>query len=173
MMENKSVNDIIAELRSVAFSIKVHDAMMPEVYDILCGVAFRLEAAWKREKADAESDALAVGGIVEAARTTEKTSAVGNAAATREALVAIQKLVQANIAADEFDDLEPLKEYVQIRDICNAALSAPARNCDLFATVSDARKAFNEWLKHNTPISFGGWLLRLAAERKGEGDGSK
>lgn len=36
----------------------------------------------------------------------------GNQMKMREALVAIQKLVHANIVADEFEDLEPIKEFV-------------------------------------------------------------
>lgn len=149
---------------------------------ILAYHADRIEAAWKRERAEVEANALAVGGIVEAARHKP-----GNAAAMREALVAIQKLVQANIASDEFDDLEPLKEYVQIRDICNAALSAPARNCDIYATATEAIKAqdvaFNEDNFKNGECRLGCpgcddglidckilWLF-APAERKGEGDG--
>lgn len=44
--------DVLAELRSITFAMKVHDASMPEVYDRLCDVAQRLETAYKREMSD-------------------------------------------------------------------------------------------------------------------------
>ena len=44
--------DVLAELRSITFAMKVHDASMPEVYDRLCDVALRLETAYKREMSD-------------------------------------------------------------------------------------------------------------------------
>ena len=167
-METKS--DIIAELRSVAFSMKVHDAMMPEVYDILCGVAFRLEAAWKREKADAESDALAVGGIVEAARTTEKSSAVGNAAAMREALIEI-----VDRAIEVIDDDEGT--YRKIVELAQAALAEPARNCDVHTGWLTALKKFNDtdgkrkpWGDDVFDTRFLDWLFAFVTE-KGANDG--
>ena len=66
--KRETLADIVAELRSITFAMKVHDAMMPDVHDILCDVASRIEAAWKREMTEAEANALAVGGLVEAER---------------------------------------------------------------------------------------------------------
>ena len=153
---------------------------------VLPSLAERLEAAWKRERA--------FNAITEAANERLREhlqialegnkKPVGNAAAMREALErfmvgsCIYPCVEM-CGYDEIDEMcmscaaSPKKDGDCPYEAARKALSAPARNCDLFATVSDARKAFNEWLKHNTPISFGGWLLRLAAERKGDGDGSK
>ncbi len=103
--------------------------------------------------------------------------AENNMTVVREALVAIQKLVQANIAADEFDDLEPLKEYVQIRDICNAALSAPPRNCDIAQDwlrdlyvkfkppASVKREMPPEWV--DAVMAFCRWLVAPATEKDG------
>ena len=81
--ENREkVADIVAEMRYGTIPKHRTD------HELLAIYADRIEAAWKRERAKVEADALAVGGIVEAARrsTAEKSSAVGNAAAMREAL---------------------------------------------------------------------------------------
>ena len=94
----------------------------------------------------------------------ENSEQVGNAAAMRAALETIHDKVNS---LDEECGVDP----VEIRDLARAALSAPARNCDLYATANEGRRAFSAWLKHNSPMSFGGWLLSPAAERKGEGDG--
>ena len=50
--KRETLADIVAELRSITFAMKVHDASMPEVYDRLCDVAQRLETAYKREMSD-------------------------------------------------------------------------------------------------------------------------
>lgn len=87
----------------------------------------RIEAAWRREKSEIEADALAVGGIVGAARHSP-----GNAAAMREALVKTLDAIKS-LSRTHNDDLP--------EDVCailgrmafeaNEALSAPARQCDV------------------------------------------
>lgn len=78
----------------------------------------RIEAAWKREKAEIEANALAVGGIVEAERNKP-----GNAAAMREVLVSIRALI------DDEPDGTPMIDAMKAT--VDAALSSPARNCDV------------------------------------------
>ena len=149
---------------------------------VLPSLAERLEAAWKREKAEVEADALNVGAVV---ATTEKSLAVGNAAALREALCDIVMLtmkVGYSIHGDVACGI--------IASKAKHALSAPARNCDLYATATEALKAqdvaFNEDNFKNGECRLGCpgcddglidckilWLFAPAAERKGEGDGSK
>ena len=68
--------DIVAEMRERAEAMEIHGTTRGVKRTVL-EFADRLEAAWKREKAEAEAGALAVGGIVEAARQKP----VGNAAA--------------------------------------------------------------------------------------------
>ena len=79
-------------------------------------------------------------------------------------------------------------QYSQLFDIADAALSAPARNCDIYTTSEDADRAITEYCSKMAETgecvkscphreaeggcAFG-WLLATAAERKGEGDGSK
>lgn len=60
---------------------------------------------------------------------------IGNASAMREALVKIRKLVTDARPADE----------VEIANICNIALSAPPRNCDVFDDPYDAADAWPEY----------------------------
>ena len=109
----------------------------------------------------------------------------GNAAAMREALKAIHDKVNG---LDEECGVDP----VEIRDIARAALASPARNCDRFADETDAQIAFlnDVWLISVTKETalerdrfenwtdemtsrYAKWLLAPAAERKGDGDGSK
>lgn len=52
MNRNETIADIVAELRSITFAMKVHDAVMPEVYEKLCEVALRIEEAVERERAE-------------------------------------------------------------------------------------------------------------------------
>ena len=90
---NETIADIIAEKRRQAEAVErvcaermklsklASDYLVRELVTNIRREADRLESAWKREKTAIEADALAVGGFVEASReTTEKSSAVGDAA---------------------------------------------------------------------------------------------
>lgn len=153
--------------------------------------ADRIEAAWRREKSEIEANALAVGGIVEAARhnecgtpTTEKSSAVGNAAEMREALDEILERIDTWRTDGSMEHWQ----YSQLFDIADAALSAPARNCDKFVSQPEMSRAYEEYRKSSMknygngltgrvptvkqkPMTYDEWLLAPAAERKGETDG--
>ena len=98
--------------------------------DHVRALANRINAAYNRALAKVEADALTVGGIVEAARTAEKSSAVGNAAAMREALVRLRDIALAA--------LEKRSEGVDTVNLAEAilhhsekALAAPPRQCDV------------------------------------------
>lgn len=178
--KRESVADIVAQIRAAAY---IQNADTPES---VLRIAARIEAAWNREKAEIEAEALAVGGMVETLRrrgpTTEKSSAVGNAAAMREALEAILKEANTQYWNDNGIDITWLMEKAK------AALAAPARNCDLYASATEALKAqdvaFNEDNFKNGECKLGCpgcddglinceilWLFATAKERKGEGDG--
>ena len=105
----------------------------------------------------------------------------GNAAAMREAIVWMSERMNAAVHDGSLDCYEALRKI-------EAALSAPARNCDRFADELEAQLAFlNEvWLisvDRETMLErdkyenwtdemrtrYGRWLLAPAAERKGEG----
>ena len=95
----------------------------------------RLEAALKREKASIEADALAVGGMVEAARHNP-----GNTAAMREALEHIKKLARefsvGNYYISEFPKM--------LLDVIRPALVAPPRNCDV-GTIEEQTNRFRDY----------------------------
>lgn len=70
--ENReTVADIVAQIRAAAY---IQNA---DTTESVLRLADRIDAAWKRERAKVEADALEVGGIVEAARHKP----VGNASA--------------------------------------------------------------------------------------------
>jgi len=170
--KRETVSDIVAQMRGCGEDGRMDMSLWRQYAD-------RIDEAWKREKAEIEADALAVGGIVEAARrreaTAEKSSAVGNAAAMREAILAIK----------DINDRRPHDaDGYEINDIINAALSAPARNCDRFNTgdpMKDAEDAYDAWQRYcddptippscKIESAFKQWLFAPAAERKGENDG--
>lgn len=106
----------------------------------------------------------------------------GNAAAMREACANIAEY--ARTARCHTDDAHVLGYLEQIEKWAESALSAPARNCDLYKNKKDAEAAFiSEECKHpcgNCTVNdeYGcalvhecgvDWLLAPAAERKGEG----
>ena len=131
----------------------------------LARIADRIEAAWKREKAEIEANALAFGGVVEAARHTP-----GNAAALREALeLALDALISwLNGTIDRTTNRETIKAI-------RAALSAPARNCDRFdGDIDKLREACARERGLNPeedfPEVFCEWLLSKA---KGENNANK
>lgn len=80
----------------------------------------RLEAADKRERA-----------------TAEKSSAVGDNAAMRKALLIVKKLFDGQIM------FQPAIR--EAHEAVNAALSKPPRNCDIYRTEAEAEAAFDRF----------------------------
>ena len=176
---NERLVDIVAEMR---YSIIPKHRID---HELLALYAYRIEAAARRERAEIEANALAVGGVVEASRNKPS----GDAAAMREALGAVAEL---------FWEIQGLgrspisnKAYAVKRKVI-AALAKPPRNCDRFADELDAQIAFlNEvWLISVTKESllehdkfenwtdemkarYAAWLLAPATAKEGETDGSK
>lgn len=163
MADNETVADIIAEMR--ALSNPISDSIIA-----INGrsIADRLEAAFKREKSEAEADALAAGGIVEASRkrVLSKTrendnngTAVytndnnGNAAAMREALkpwIAFAEWLLENAGKDglgkAIQENGPIirQRLEELRE----ALAAPRRNCDV-GTVGEQEARFFAFCKNH------------------------
>ncbi len=183
--------DVLAYLRSVVFAMKVHDAMMPEVYDILCGVAFRLESAWKRERVEIATTAAA-----QAVNLTNEKFArtpVGNAAAMREALEELRSrlsYLSPRIIHIRPDGKHSAPWVMEQLKIIEDSLSAPARNCDVGTAEEQTTrmrahcnrlkpacrdeegnrcKCYGDIYKENC------WLAwaQMPYETKGESDGSK
>lgn len=80
---NETLADIVAQIRAAAY---IQNADTPQS---VLRLADRIEAAWKRERAEIEANALAVGGSSRGG--ANKPS--GNAAAMREALAAVAELL--------------------------------------------------------------------------------
>ena len=158
MSKQETIADIIEEMR--------RGTRLPgywrscDVNEILQYHADRLEAAWKREKTAIEADALAVGGMVEAARTTaEKSSVVGDAAKLREALGKLRAELWNNTVIAG-------KRKFKLYEIADAALAAPPRNCDKYSHA----EALRIWsAEPASPMNgcFDVWLYAPAAEQEG------
>lgn len=93
----------------------------------------RLRAALKPVLECKVMSALAVGGIVEAGRKSER----GNSAAMREAL---EKLKEAYFENDDGFARIDCSIVPDFEGLIDAALAAPARNCDLYATLVERGK---------------------------------
>ena len=181
----ETLSEIVAQMRGRGEDGRMDRRLWLEYAD-------RLEAAWKREKAAIEADALAVGGIVEAARHKHKP---GNAAAMRDALATLRKRFDNNTMAyqDRYFKFsgwhwhKKAKEaarwrdvFHELREVCDAALSAPARNCDKMPDIDNLTmhdlakspcKSTLEYASRDELLALVRWLLAQAAERKGDGDG--
>jgi hypothetical protein len=152
----------------------------------------RIEAAAKRdeeravEHATRHAEAVARDNCRDCVHyPKDKNYKGGNAAAMREACVNIAGYAQT--AKCHTEDGHILGYLDQIEKWAKSALSEPARNCDLYATATEALKAqdvaFNEDNFKNGECKLGCpgcddglinckilWLF-APAERKGEGDG--
>lgn len=120
----ETIEDFIELRRANANALEVEAGGMPnqfqrELIADLRDEADRLEAAWKRERA-----------------TTENSSAVGNAAKMREALLYIKQWREDCIDGEGADLVDDMIAKV------DAALSAPPRNCDRFNNAVDAMAEF-------------------------------
>lgn len=125
MNEQETTDDIIAEMRRIR---------VREFQDY----ADRLDAAYRREKAAIEADALSVGGIVGA--TAEKSSVAGNFAALREALQKAAESAAEIMERVRHKDGLAFNTANYIAGVARTALAAPPRNCDVgTAEEQDAR----------------------------------
>lgn len=174
MNEHETSANIIADMRTKAECAKPYD---DGIVMMLNDYADRLEAAYKREKAAIEADALSVGGIVEAARKRGR----GDRAKLREVL---KRIVAASIVAKNANAPEwILQRMADIFAMATTALAAPPRNCDRFATETDAQIAFlrEVWLigvgnldrdpfdgwTNEMKSAYSKWLFAPATEKEG------
>ena len=158
--KRETLADIVAQMRGRGEDGRMDRHLWNEYAD-------RIEAAAKREKAEAEANAFDVGGIVEAERHTP-----GNAAAIREALVGLTDKVLDYLHKGLIQLPLPLENATAK---ARAALSAPARNCDMCDSYGDAIRAFEDTEDAEEYEDMAEWLLALAAELKkeGKGDGAR
>lgn len=89
--------------------------------------------------------------------------ASGNTAALREALKPVKRYLDGYTV-----------NIVELRRTVDAALTAPARNCDRFASTEDAWDAYDEWVESyraqgkTEPLNEFGWLYAPATEKEGD-----
>lgn len=203
--KREALADIVREKRSMAAEIRANLSNVPVrrddqllEADSLDREADRIEAAWKRERAEA---------LVFWTKKCRETitehdrycSPVGNVAAMREALVKIRRELNDYCNGCTLPDrmAEDPPDYTCLRDslleierIVADALSAPARNCDLkeCSTVDGMIAAHERFCKSwhedgnycsECPFNTKSkqmttcremWLLAPAAERKGKGE---
>lgn len=174
---HEMLEDVVAEMRGAKERCNGATALFSVWLDEW---ADRIEAAWRREKAVIEANALAAAEESSAAvdRFRDATKMISNMAAMREALQSIAAIYDGA-------DTGGLDASIVIYNIVKAALSAPARNCDFLEfprNEIDEQKIWDDYYKwcdnprnrniDNFPLhSVVGWLLAPAAERKGGSDG--
>ena len=136
-------------------------------------IADRLEAAAKRdeeravEHATRHAEAVARDNCRDCVHNPNgKSYEGGNAAAMREALEKARGVIKAMGGYWARETLP----------IIDAALSKPARNCDRFQVAAEALQEWQSLVKakpNTWDFRYNYWLFAPAAERKGDGDGSK
>lgn len=191
MNEQETIADIIAEKRRVAEQMRNNLSTVPvRQWDQEAEIksleeeADRIEAAWKREKSVIEADALAVGGIVGAAHGRElsknasKNGAdfgqLGDCAKLREALEKIDAMeTPHNFQIERSDIADACYDLTRAIKLAHAALAAPSRNCDRFASAEEAWDAYDAWVESyraqgkTEPFNEFGWLYAAATEKEG------
>lgn len=185
----ETIDDIVKEIRGNA----EHNHALVEASKYLTEIADRIEAAIKREReAGAEAAQICgeIGEIIGSEATREKSSAVGNAAKMREALITLRQRFYNDVMAyqDRYFKFsgwhwnKKAEEAARWRDVFNellevvdAALSAPPRNCDVLSDPQEALEAIHEDRCYvNNPIDERRLTVEwLFAESKGATDGSK
>ncbi len=156
MMKNETIDNIRVENDREHETVADIAAVLRRY--VLPSLAERLEAAWKREKAQ-----------------------VGNAAATREALRVADETANELLSwcSNHYQELNCMGS--RLKRALEHAAKAPPRNCDRkFIDRVAMYYEFKDWCKDKghtmePMLAYDAfdWLLAPAAERKGEGDGSK
>lgn len=183
---SETIEDIIREMRDWWMRSDNEEADAE-----LASFANRIEEAWEikliAEKAKAAAEGYVQGqqSVTDCNQpkdvpTTEKSSQVGNAAAMREALDAINRidtrglnrLLYELVEADIFDGGQ-INKTISSVDKAKAALSAPPRNCDKYMTPKDAMLAHLDEVYQGEKVEFGDYewcefIKWLFAEAKGK-----
>ena len=164
----ETIADIIAEMRR-RIAVKMSDAWYTqEEWRKLCD---RLEAAWKREMSkNASKNGVDFGQLGDCAKLREAT--IETRSVVAKCLDILNEIPDecgyGGLIDDVADELCGLRE-----EYVNAALAAPPRNCDRFATADEAFHAWNNTT--DTPgggayVGLIGWLFAPATEKEGGND---
>ena len=99
---------------------------------------------------------------------------LNNAAAMREALEKVRFYLPYLLQYVRLHDAQSGGYYEKKLEVVNAALSAPPRNCDRFATLDDARNTFYaDYVPDETCSSATAFAIWLFDKAKGEADEQK
>ena len=164
--KRETVADIVAEMRGREFDDPhLNRDGMIGARRLASGWADRIEAAWKRQEQcylDQMRDAV---NMIGHERFVKEHSQVGNAAATREALVAVKKSID-DMGISSLD-CDPTILMASITQVCarlsariERALSAPARSCDVGTAEEQAERHSRFCISH------GGLCKRCPAHRR-------
>lgn len=89
----------------------------------------------------------------------------------REALLKILGIADHLLMQYSFPNVSVVIEISELKKIAKAALFAPARNCDLYKTLDDARNAFfADYVPDETCSSATAFAMWLFDEEKGAND---
>ena len=139
----ETIADIVAEMRIGDLCAEDTSASRPEyINDVLASYADRIEAAAKREsEAGAEAAQICgeIGEIIGREATTDESSAVGNAGTVREVA---QEMLNTSMQAVTAKRINGWAS--RLAEACDAALSAPPRNCDI-GTAEEQAERFDEF----------------------------
>lgn len=159
---NETIADIIAEMRERAEAMQTHGT----THGVKLAVrefADRIEAAWKREKAEWEAAACAfVSDAVMSGKVAVEHAPFGNAAAMREALEKCREIA-LQWQADEADGVAGTTDKPSARSAAeavidmefeiNAALAKPPRNCDI-GTEKEQEMRFSDYCRKHYDLTF-------------------
>ena len=154
----ETIEDVIRKIRNEIAELRKVSPNVPSI-----------AADWWEARADEiEACTWAKGEAEESLRapvpTAEKSSAVGNAAKLREA-VEQSKLIAESTSGLRLADDDKLRDVAKV---CEAALSAPPRNCDKVKTSWDVLKKWHEGLDTaNAIVRMLDWLFAPATEKEG------
>jgi hypothetical protein len=165
-MNDETLTDIAADIRDRAVVADRHgeaETSNESVAALLRDIANRIDAAARRER-----DAASLRAI-HAVEIAIRDAAPGNAAAVRKALEDTLFLAKKYVAQSPatsaviFENGMPKREidYLQAVKNAEAALAAPPRNCDRFATQEEAWNFYFEHVPDNGNIIDGypEWLF--------------
>ncbi len=173
---NETMADIVAEMRGekAAIGLTAWGLMnrVDKVQEEFRKLADRIEAAEKLDRQDAMKTAM-----MTKCEICGRLNIV-NAAKLREALERISKqeeLFHRHLNNEQYARAGDAIEFLsEASEAAKAALAAPPRNCDRFATLEDARNAFfADYVPDETRSSataFAEWLMDTAAQEGGDHD---
>jgi hypothetical protein len=138
----KTIKKVLDDMRDTAIYYRNDGNESHNAYELLMSFHRDIEEAVKALVADRDNwrkQALAEDARANAA-TGEKSSQVGNAAVTRKALKHIEKLAREFVLVNYY-----ISEFPKmLLDAIQPALSAPARNCDVYQTKDSLLKAIHD-----------------------------